>query len=130
VELPRSPGPTDRPSDRLRGAPAVKLHLTLALGLVVCVGAFVIEMFRAVGGNELSWCYVFEWPIFAIFAVYMWWNLLHGRDSRPRAGGRTKPAAAGAKPAHAGDADPDLEAWNRYLRELDEAGSEGPAGGR
>jgi hypothetical protein len=121
VETPRPPGPTERPSDRLRGAPAVKLHLTLALGLAVCTGAFIIE---------LSWCYVFEWPIFATFAVYMWWNLLHGRDRRPRAGGRTKPAPAGAKPAPDGGADPDLEAWNRYLQELDEAGSEGPAGAR
>jgi hypothetical protein len=130
VEAPRSPGPTDRPSDRLRGAPAVKLHLTLALGLTVCIGAFIIEVFRAAGGNELSWCYVFEWPIFATFAVYMWWNLLHGTDRRTRNGGRAKPAAAGATPVPVGDADPDLEAWNRYLQGLDEAGTEGTTGAR
>jgi hypothetical protein len=32
---------------------------------------------RALGGNDLSWAYVFEWPFFAGYAVYMWWRLLH-----------------------------------------------------
>ncbi len=27
---------------------------------------------RALGGNGLSWAYVFEWPMFAIFAVVFW----------------------------------------------------------
>jgi hypothetical protein len=31
----------------------------------------------AVGGNGLSWAYVFEWPAFAVYAVYMWWKLIH-----------------------------------------------------
>jgi hypothetical protein len=29
------------------------------------------------GGNGLSWAYVFEWPAFAVYAVYMWWKLIH-----------------------------------------------------
>jgi len=29
------------------------------------------------GGNALSWAYVFEWPAFAVYAVYMWWKLIH-----------------------------------------------------
>ena len=37
----------------------------------------MFELGRAEGGNELSWAYVFEWPLLAIFAVYMWWKLLH-----------------------------------------------------
>lgn len=38
---------------------------------------------RALSGNELSWAYVFEWPIFAGYAAYMWWRLIH--DQTPAA---------------------------------------------
>jgi hypothetical protein len=31
------------------------------------------------GGNGLSWAYVFEWPAFAVYAVYMWWRLIHDK---------------------------------------------------
>ena len=55
----------------------------MALGLVLCTGACWFELSRALGGNALSWAYVFEWPLLSVFAVYMWWQLLHpGRDSR------------------------------------------------
>jgi hypothetical protein len=33
------------------------------------------------GGNGLSWAYVFEWPAFAIYAIYMWWQLIHDRHT-------------------------------------------------
>jgi len=33
----------------------------------------------AQGGNGLSWAYVFEWPAFAIYAIYMWWKLIHDK---------------------------------------------------
>ncbi len=127
--------PTDPvPGQRLRGADAFRLHLTLVVGLTICVGAFVIEVFRALDGNALSWAYVFEWPIFAVFAIYMWWNLLHGQDGRrrkpaaptigpdgrPRAvpvatePGEQPPPAPGGSAPRAG-ADPDLAAWQEYL---------------
>ena len=128
---------------RLRGADAVRLHLTLGVGLAVCAAAFVFEMSRALGGNTLSWAYVFEWPIFAVFAVYMWWNLLHGQDGArrsrtppapasgrptpgrptpgPSAGGAraAAPASASATSPRAGDDDADLRAWQAYLRDLE-----------
>src|SRR5580704_1215194 len=31
----------------------------------------------ATGGNGLSWAYVFEWPAFAVYAVHVWWKLIH-----------------------------------------------------
>jgi hypothetical protein len=69
---------------RLTGADAWRLHLTLACGLLVCVAAFWFELARALGGNALSWAYVFEWPLLGIFAIYMWWQLLHpGAAKRP-----------------------------------------------
>ncbi len=57
--------------------------------------------------------YVFEWPLFAAFAVYMWWNLLQGHDRvrrppAPRSGGAT-----------ASPPDDELEAWNRYVLSLE-----------
>jgi len=30
------------------------------------------QLHRALSGNALSWAYTFEWPLFAIFAVYFW----------------------------------------------------------
>ena len=126
---------------RLHGAPAVRLHLTLAAGLALCVGAFTFEVGRALGGNSLSWAYVFEWPIFAVFAVYMWWNLLHDTDGgRPRrrsaeqAGGgaptgggaaATGVGATGTSADDTGDTivagadDPDLAAWQAYLATME-----------
>ena len=35
----------------------------------------------AVGGNGLSWAYVFEWPAFAIYAIYMWWRLINDKHT-------------------------------------------------
>jgi hypothetical protein len=71
------------PEPRLPRREALRLHLTLAVGLIMCVVAFWFELSRALGGNALSWAYVFEWPLLAAFAVYMWWQLLHpGRDNR------------------------------------------------
>jgi hypothetical protein len=68
---------------RLPRREALRLHVTLVLGLVLCVAAFWFELSRALGGNALSWAYVFEWPLLGVFALYMWWQLLHpGRDNR------------------------------------------------
>jgi hypothetical protein len=30
------------------------------------------QLHRAESGNELSWAYTFEWPLFASFGVYFW----------------------------------------------------------
>ncbi len=54
-----------------------RTHLALAVGLALCAVAFWFELHRALGGNELSWAYVFEWPLLGAFAVYMWWRVLH-----------------------------------------------------
>ncbi len=97
---------------RLTGRDAFWLHVTLTFGLVLCCGAFAFELARALGGHTFSWMYVFEWPIFAAFAIYMWWNLLHGND-RVRRSPRTPTASQPAAPP-----DEELEAWNRYVRQL------------
>ncbi len=56
---------------------ALYAHLTL---LVVFPGFFALaywQFHRAISGNELSWAYTFEWPIFAFYAVYLWWTIVN-----------------------------------------------------
>jgi hypothetical protein len=127
---PGGPSGTGVRGGRLRGADALRLHLTLGVGLAVCAAAFVVEVSRALGGNTLSWAYVFEWPIFAAFALYMWWHLLHGQDgsrrseaARPAAPARGAGSTRGTGPSPddgpaEGD-DADLRAWQAYLRDLE-----------
>jgi hypothetical protein len=98
---------------RLTGKDAFWLHFTLTAGLIVCCGAFAFELARALGGHTFSWMYVFEWPIFATFAVYMWWNLLQGNDRVRRPSRQPSQSRAAAPP------DAELEAWNRYVHQVE-----------
>jgi hypothetical protein len=102
----------DQQPVRLTGKDAFWLHFTLAAGLIVCTGAFAFELWRALGGHTFSWIYVFEWPLFGGFAVYMWWNLLQGKD-RVRRSANRPPTSATDPP------DQELEAWNRYVRRVE-----------
>ena len=85
---------------------ALALHLTV----VVVVTAFVLlarwQVHRALSGNSLSWAYAFEWPFFALYAVYMWWKLLHDEEPDRRAVSQTDEEARA------------LEEYNRWLGEL------------
>lgn len=85
------------------------------MGLVVaevfCWSGFAFELDRAVSGNTLSWAYVFEWPIFAGYAVYMWRRL-----SREESGTKGPPPAARTPEPP----DQSLARYNEYLREVHE----------
>lgn len=117
-----------RQEGRLRGNAAIRLHLTLVGGLTLAAGAFAFEVVRALGGNELSWVYVFEWPFLGGFGIYMWWKLYNGTSPRPRTAGQ--PAATrsmasagigtgrGTRAGPAGE-DKDLAAWHAYLHDLE-----------
>lgn len=117
-----SPGPDgdSGAARRATGAEAVKVHLTLLVVLALCAVAFRFELARALGGNGLSWAYVFEWPLFAIFGVYMWWSVLHGGRTPMRRGHRERPVAPAVDPRYAGM----LEAWQAHQRELQAAQAE------
>jgi hypothetical protein len=52
------------------------------------------QLHRAESGNELSWAYTFEWPLFAIFGVYFWAKTL--RDEIRSEANASAPAAARA----------------------------------
>ena len=68
-----------------------------------------------------SWMYVFEWPLFAGFAVYMWWNLLQGNDRLSRTSSKDRSLRSPGVP------DEDLDAWNIYLSVMEAAEGEDPA---
>jgi hypothetical protein len=99
----------------------MKLHLTLAAGLTLCLAAGGYELYRALGGNTLSWAYVFEWPLFGAFGIYLWWKLLHEDDAQPSRP-RKEPVAMTEEEAER------LAAWNRYLEELHASEPDGPPG--
>lgn len=101
---------TNQAPVRLTGRDALRLHLTLTVGLTVCCAAFAFELWRALRGHAFSWLYVFEWPIFGAFGIYMWWNLLQGNDRVRRPSRKPSQSRAATPP------DEELEAWNRYVR--------------
>jgi hypothetical protein len=119
---PTEESPSVGRPNRLTGSEALRLHLTLASGLTICVGAFCIEVIRALDGNTLSWLYVFEWPFFACFGIYMWWKLLNGYEHRLAPSSKDDVIASGdgAAASHE-EEDAALNAWNRYLREMRDA---------
>jgi hypothetical protein len=113
---------------------AVSLHVALALFVPGCVALTWWQAARALGGNSLSWVYTFEWPIFAAYATYMWWKLVHD-DAEPSPGpvevtpeaGVSFPAPGagadgGREDDEGDDEDEELAAYNRYLADLNASG--------
>jgi hypothetical protein len=107
---------------------------------LVLVAAFLAlgwwQFSRATEGNALSWGYTFEWPVFALFVVFIWFREVQQArrsargpqqepapetEARPPAPRPDAPVAvrrpvrvpvAGTVPA---DDDPELAAYNDYL---------------
>jgi integral membrane protein len=74
---------------------ALLLHLEVAIIAPACGVAGWWQATRALAGNELSWAYSVEWPLFALLAVAGWWHLIHEdphayRARRARSVGREK----------------------------------------
>ena len=44
---------------------AIKLHVVILIVVPAFLALCLWQVSRALGGNSLSWAYVFEWPIFA-----------------------------------------------------------------
>jgi hypothetical protein len=88
----------------------------------------VWQIFRAVGGNSLSWAYVFEWPLFAGYAIYMWWRILHETPEGQGESSSSDVHAAAASPsppdapvaAKTAEEDAELAAYNDSLARLAE----------
>lgn len=94
------------------------MHVALVVLVPACALLCNWQVHRALSGNDLSWAYVFEWPFFAGYGVYMWWRLVH--DQMPPAGTPSGATVPGLAPDP--EADAELEAYNRYLAELDARG--------
>lgn len=63
---PRSQGPTPDQDPKRKW---------ILLALPFCAAMGLYEFNRALSGNHLSWVYVFEWPFFAVFVLYMYMKL-------------------------------------------------------
>ena len=63
------------------------------------------QLHRAESGNELSWAYTFEWPLFAIFGCYFWAKSLRdelrSQASAEPTGANAEPTGANAEPTRA-----------------------------
>ena len=112
---------------------AVGLHATVVVVVPAFLALFWWQVQRVREGNTLSWAYVFEWPFFTGYAIYLWWRLVHdqpGLTETPGASDRSGETddrllagEEGAPSAAAGEEEDDAElaAYNRYLAELSAA---------
>jgi hypothetical protein len=105
------------------------LHLTIAIVLPTFTLLFLWQVRRALGGNELSWAYVFEWPFFGGYAIYLWWRLVHEPPDEPAVSdpgnsdrATTNSASSATTSAANADEDAEMAAYNRYLAELHSSG--------
>ena len=101
---------------------ALRLHAALLVVVPACLALCIWQLERALGGNTLSWAYVFEWPLFAAYAVYMWWRIVHeAPEEAPPAtteGGPDEPVAGPGQPEAGSPEDPELAAYNAYLAQF------------
>ncbi|KUL30507.1 hypothetical protein [Actinoplanes awajinensis] len=109
-------------------------HLLALVLTAGCLGLGWWQFSRATNGNSLSWGYMFEWPVFAGFVVFIWIReiQLHRRklgpaDEQPAVDAPApardpdapitlgRPVRVAARPVVATESDPELEAYNDYL---------------
>jgi len=108
---------------------AIKLHVVILIVVPAFLALCLWQISRALSGNTLSWAYVFEWPLFAGYAVYMWWRFVHeeAEDTPPAAAaaadagpGTSNAAAAPEETAQEKEEDEEMAAYNAYLAQLAE----------
>jgi DNA-binding transcriptional regulator of glucitol operon len=112
-------------------------HFVALLLTAACLGLGWWQFSRATGGNAISWGYMFQWPVFGGFVVFIWVREIQLARRRARGEAETTaeqtPAPAESRtpdtrvtpgrpvrvsapaPATPSDTDPDLDAYNDYL---------------
>jgi DNA-binding transcriptional regulator of glucitol operon len=102
------------------------LHVTLLIWVAGCLAAMYWQVGRAFQGNQLSFMYAVEWPLFAVVGVMGWWALLHmepvteEEKAQRRAHEERMRAQAQAAKRRPDDEDPALAAYNDHLARLAE----------
>jgi len=77
------------------------------------------QLHRAESGNDLSWAYTFEWPLFAIFGVYFWAKTLRDElRGQVNAGAAPATGATGGAADAADTAAADPAAADAYMERL------------
>jgi DNA-binding transcriptional regulator of glucitol operon len=102
-------------------------HLLTVIVVFACLwlGRWQWERAGEVDGSLQNTGYALQWPLFAVFFLYMWWRMLrmdvraaHNGEPADRPVERPAPTPA-ARPAPVTDEeDPELAAYNRMLAEL------------
>jgi hypothetical protein len=110
------------------------VHVVAAVVVPGCLVLAWWQATRALSGNTLSWAYTFEWPVFAGYAVYMWWKLVHDQPADDPVAARADPAVArppvgdpgpdgtASSPGPGSGGDDELAAYNDYLAALHASG--------
>lgn len=93
-------------------------HALALVGVAVCLAAGWWQYRRATAGNMLSWAYTVQWPLFALFVVFLWARAV--RDERRPDAARPaqeplRPRTPQPVPAPDDGDDPELAAYNRML---------------
>jgi hypothetical protein len=105
--------PAARRPIRWLSGPSLRLHAAMITGVALAGGATWLEWTRARDGHPIAWVYTFEWPLFAVLGIYLWWRLLRAEGTPER----VPVSLTGTGDA---DGDPELLAWQAYLARLQE----------
>ncbi len=88
------------------------LHLMLLVLLPTFAWLTSWQLSRAEGGNTLSWAYTFLWPLFGVYAIYTWWQLIHDQQTiRPRRADPGHPSTGATAADRTQPADPRPPGW-------------------
>ncbi|WP_433828758.1 hypothetical protein ACQP2E_05360 [Actinoplanes sp. CA-015351] len=110
-------------------------HLLAIVLTAGCLGLGWWQFSRAASGNSISWGYMFQWPVFGGFVVFIWLREVQLAKRKaagepleepaapapetPRAPGAPvtfgRPVRVDARPSAADADDPELDAYNDYL---------------
>jgi hypothetical protein len=107
---------------------SVGLHLALVVWFGGCLLAAWWQVGRALQGNEYSYLYSIEWPLFAIAGVFGWWALVHTDPATTKAKEERRAYEQRLRAqAHAATRDraqegPELAAYNDHLAALTASG--------
>jgi len=72
----------NQPIEEPTEGPTKRQRFWLTFTLIVMIPLFLFlgwfEFGRAEQGNWRAWVYTFEWPLFAVLAIYLWRKLMAG----------------------------------------------------